>query len=371
MDFNIRAISLAESVPFDACTPVSQLLGKEIQFRSGLAITITLPSEPGAFSRLRDPERVLCALEAWTRVYQYPEGGANIIHVLAPAEGASTDAEILLYRVDFLQHARIKPGPRSPVEVLDSAVMTYDQCATWLANLSHNQGLAHRHTKGTILQRPRVLRAPMLRIAWVGAEKIGGESLPARLRALGSVMGAEITHVGSQTFAHVKARLASISSLDAVVLCTGTATYITRDVAPKDLPPEALHHCPSTCLAEIESELSTIIETTRVLVAEARTRDGVDETDELLRLMLRGMISHSKIGQFCHCDRDEVLTAVRARRLNVPAAGELLDSHSEVHQDTKSSDKFFLWKDHNDGRQYFLNPKKVEDVRSYIASARG
>jgi hypothetical protein len=371
MDFNIRAISLAASVPFDARTTVSELLGEEIQFRSGLPITITLPSDPSAFNQLPDPERVLCALKGWTRVYQYPEGDSKIIHVLAPAEGANADAEILVYRVDLLQPARIKPGPRPPVEILGGAVMTYDECAKWLADLSYNQGLAHSHTKGTILQRPRVLRTPVLRIAWVGAEKLGGESLPARLRALGSVMGAEITHVGPQTFAHVKARLAGLSSLDAVALCTGTTTYITSAVAPKNLPPEALHHCCGTSLAEIEDELITIIETTRALVAEARARDGVDETDELLRLMLRGMISHSKIGQSCHCDRDEVLTAVRARRLNVPAAGALLDHHSEVHQDTKSSDKLFLWKDHNDGRQYFLNPKKVEDVKTFIAAASG
>lgn len=367
MHFNIRAISLAESVPEDFRIAIGDLLGEAIEFRSGLQIAITLPSHPDDFAGLPEPERLLTALERWARVYQYPEGDHSLIHVLAPADGQ--DAELLLYRVDLLQPARIKPGPRPPVEILSGAVMTYDECAKWLTDLSYKQGIAHSHTKGTVLQRPRLLKTPSLRIAWVGPEKLQGESLPARLRSLGTVMGAEITHVGPQTFAHVKARLAGLSPLDAVALCTGAATYITGAVAPKTLPSGALHHCYGTSLSEIEDELITLIETTRALREEARAHDGVDEQEELLRLMLRGMISHSKIGKFNHCDKDEVLTAVRARRLHVASADLLIDQHSEVFQETKTSEALFLWKDHNDGRQYFLNPKKIEHIKALIAAA--
>lgn len=369
MDFNIRAISVAESVPFDARTPVQELLGKEVVFRSGLPITITLPEDPRAFDQLTEPDRLLTALESWARVYDYPHGQDRIRNVLAPAENPARSAELLIYRLDFLQPARIKPGPRLPVQIVGGAVMTYDECAKWLADLSYKQS----QVKGTVLQRPRLLKlkAPVLRIAWVGPEKLRGESLPARLRALGSVMGAEITHVGPQSFALVKGNLAGISGLNAVALCIGAATYITGDVAPKPLPPEALHHCYGTTLTAIEDELITIIETTRARVREANTKEGVNEQEELLRLMLRGMVSHSKIGQSLHCDRDEVLTAVRARRLNVPTANAILDDNCEAHQDTKTSDKLFLYKDHNDGRQYFLNPKKMEQIKALIAVAAG
>jgi hypothetical protein len=369
MDFNIRAISVAESVPFDARTPVHELLGKEIIFRSGLPITITLPDNPGAFDQLPEPERLLTALVSWARVYDYPHGEDKIRYILAPAENPDPGADILMYRLDLLQPARIKPGPRLPVQILGGAVMTYDECTRWLADLSYEQRLAN----GTVLQRPRLPKpkAPVLRIAWVGPEKLGGESLPARFRALGSVKGAEITHVGPQSFALVKGNLAGISGLNAVVLCIGTAVYITRDVAPKTLPPEAVHHCYGTTLAAIEEELFTIIEATRTRVEEARAKEGVNQHDELLRLMLRGMVSHSKIGQSLHCDRDEVLTAVRSRRLDVPTANAILDDNCEAHHDTKTSEKLFLYKDHNDGKQYFLNPKKMVEIKLLIADPGG
>lgn len=182
----------------------------------------------------------------------------------------------------------------------------------------------------------------------------------------------EITHVGPQSFAFVEGNLAGISGLNAVALCIGAATYITGDVAPKTLPPEALHHCYGTALTAIEDELITTIETTRARLQEAKAKERVNEQEELLRLMLRGMVSHPKIEQPLHCDRDEVLTAVLARRLNVPTANAILDDNCEAHQDTKTSHKLFLYKDHNDGRQYFLNPKKMEQIKALIAvGARG
>jgi hypothetical protein len=189
----------------------------------------------------------------------------------------------------------------------------------------------------------------------------------ARLKALGNVVGAEIVQVGPQSFAHVKARLAGVSPLHAVALCTGAATYITGDVAPKTLSPGAIHHCSGTNPSEVYVELVAVFHKTRAHTGQQGGQETTED-EELLRLMLRGMMSHSKIGPFNHCDRETVLTAVRTRRLNVPAADALIDKHSEAHQDTKTSEKLFLWKDHNDGRQYFLNPKKVEHVKVLIAT---
>ena len=80
------------------------------------------------------------------------------------------------------------------------------------------------------------------------------------------------------------------------------------------------------------------------------------------------MLSHSKIGQFKHCQKATVLTGVRARHLNVAAAGRILDENSEVFRDTKSSSALFLWKEHNDGRQYFLNPQEVEKIKALAAT---
>jgi hypothetical protein len=346
---------------------VSELLGKEIQFRSGVTIAINLPSDPGAFALLPDAERILTAFGWWARLFDYPEGQDRIRYILAPAENPDDTAELLFYRLDLLQPARIKPGPRPPVEFLGGAVMTYDECANWLADLS----FTHARTTGTILHRPRVLTLPSLRLAWVGPERLAGEFVPNRLQTLGKVMGAEIIHVGPKSFAHVKARLAGISGLNGVALCTGAAAYITGHVAPKTLPPEALHYCAGTTRAEIQNELITIIQTTRDQLAQTRVSDGAQEQEELLQIMLRGMMSHSKIGPFNHCSRETVLTGVRARRLNVPAADALLDHHSEAHHDTKTSEKLFLWKDHNDGRQYFLNPKRVEHAKALITTISG
>lgn len=205
----------------------------------------------------------------------------------------------------------------------------------------------------------------------MGAETVEGVSIPARLRSLGAVFGAEILHVGPQTFSHVKNRLAGLSPLHAVALCTGTAGYITTAAAPTSISPDLVSLFRSTKLGDIEDELIALIERTNVLLEETRKNHAVDEGAELLRVMLRGMISHSKIGPFSHCTRETVLTGVRARRLHVPVADRLLDRESEAFQDTKTSDALFLWKDHNDGRQYFLNPRRVDHIKALIAAGSG
>src|ERR1017187_7473878 len=83
MDFNIRAISLAESVKADARVVVGDCLGKEVLFRTGVNILITLPDTKGDYGLLPEPERLLTALAGWTRVYRYPEGEHDSIHIIA------------------------------------------------------------------------------------------------------------------------------------------------------------------------------------------------------------------------------------------------------------------------------------------------
>jgi hypothetical protein len=34
--------------------------------------------------------------------------------------------------------------------------------------------------------------------------------------------------------------------------------------------------------------------------------------------------------------------------------------------DTKQSEKLFLWKAHNDGDQYFLNPQKGDEIKKLV-----
>jgi hypothetical protein len=350
---------------------VRGLLGKEIQFYSRITLSITLPSIPEAFASLPDPERLLTALDGWTRVYDYPRGEDKIRHVLAPAEGQDPDGEILVYRLDLLQPVRRKPGPRPPVAILGGAVMTYDACAKWLIDLSYSEARAHSHTKGTVLVRPNVPKPPPIRIGWVGAETMEGVVMPVRLHSVGAVFGAEIMHVGPRSFAHVKRRLAGFPALDAVALCTGSASYITTSVAPANISPDSVSLFRGTRLTDIEDELIAFIERTTATLEDASKHQVVDESAELLRVMLRLMISHSKIGPVNHCTRETLLRCVRARRLNVPAADRILDQHCEGFQDTKTSEKLFLWKDHNDGRQYFLNPKKIEHIKALIAAASG
>jgi hypothetical protein len=251
------------------------------------------------------------------------KGDDKEMHILAPVDGHDEYAEMLVYRLELLQPARIKPGPRPHVEIVSGAVMTYDECSKWLVDLSYRQAIAHSHSKGSVLARPRVPKPKQMRIGWVGVEKAGGLLMPVRLRSLGQVFGAEIIHVGPQSFAHVKNRLAAVSPLNAAVICTGAAGYITSDVVPNSVRPDLVHLCHSNTLGNMESELIALIERTGAVIEAERKNRPVDE-GELLRVMLRGLISHSKIGQFSHCPRETVLRCVRGRRLNVVAAERIL-----------------------------------------------
>jgi hypothetical protein len=370
MDFNIRAISLAESVNFDARIALSEFLGREIEFRSGISMSITLPHNPEAFDRLPDAERLLSALPAWSRVYSYPDGDSKSMHVLATTNGLDEDAEILFYRLDLRQPSRIKPGPRPAVEIVGGAIMTFEECGKWLVELSYGLLTNSDQFKGSVrLMRPRPLKPKPIRVGWVGPETLNGFQMALRLNAIGQVFGAEVVHVAPRSFVHVANRLAKVLPLDAVVICSGFTSYISSDAVPASVRRDLIHLCDSTWLRDLEEQIVTWVSVARTEIEKDQKNQSTDENQELLKIMLRGMWSHSKIGQFSHCQKTTVLTGVRARHLNVSTAERILEENSDVFQDTKACTSLLLYKDHHDGRQYFLNPQQVETIKKLLAIA--
>src|SRR4051794_19294081 len=101
MRFSIRAMSLLPSIPVEARVDVEQLLGKKFDFRTGLSYSLTLPNESSQFSSLEEPERLLTALNGWARVYIYPDGDLERVHVVAPSEDET--GSLIFYRLDFEQ----------------------------------------------------------------------------------------------------------------------------------------------------------------------------------------------------------------------------------------------------------------------------
>ena len=366
MDFNIRAISLAESVPADARWAIDDFLGKEITFRGGNSIVLTLPGEASQFGTIQEPERLLTVMTHWTRVFRYPDQDGDLIHVLAVAESLSEG--VVLYRIDLRQPPLPSRRARRPaVQILSGAIMNYDECAGWLIDLSFKlaakaeQAQLHR-----ILQRPRQLKPKPIRVAWVGPEILEEVVMPLRLRAIGRVYGLEIVHVAPRKYAQVVAKLRAALPLDAAILCERFAPYIDINAVPNKIRRELVHVCDSETRSDLEGQIRMWAELVIQEIEKERHQHAVDEGKTLLKIMLRGMVSHSKIGQFSHCQKATVLTGVRARRLNVPAAEEILDCNSEAFKDTKTSDALFLWKEHHDGRQYFLNPQQVESIRALL-----
>lgn len=354
MDFNIRAISIAESIPHGARASVSEFLGQQIVFRAGISISITLPDRLDQFRALPESERVLTALTGWSRVYRYPDDVHERIQILATAEGG--EDEVLFYRVDLRQPRPPRRGPRPVVEILGGALMMYEQCADWLIDLAHELDESQA-VKQRLIVLPRS-RSPKskLRVAVVGPEIIERVNMPRRLNAIGKVLGADIVNIPPRSFQDVRARLARILPLNTVVVLSGFSPYITAAAVPDAVRRDLIHLCGGRARLEIERQVRASIDSDREMI-EADVGNQSSISDALLKIMLRGMLSHSKIGQFNHCPKATLLTGVRARRLNVVAAERILDENSEAFKDTKRSEALFLWKEHHDGRQYFLNPK--------------
>jgi hypothetical protein len=125
--------------------------------------------------------------------------------------------------------------------------------------------------------------------------------------------------------------------------------------------------CASETQNDLEGQVRAWIEVASESLALKAETNPADEDDVLLAIMLRGMLSHTKIGPFNHCQKTTVLTGVRARRLHVARAEGILDRNAESYQDTRDSDCLFLFKDHNDGAQYFLNARLVEEAKRIVA----
>lgn len=367
MEFNIRAISLARGVANDARIDVATLAGKELEFRSGISLFLTLPKSVDAFASITEPEKLLTAIDGWARVYKYLDGSSEMIHVVAPVE--DEEGKVAFYRVDMKQKPRPHQRPRPPVEILSAAMVSYDELATWLIDLadkwlSNTDAVSQQLT----LQRPRLLATDQLRIAWVGPEVLDGKFMPRRLEAIGRVYGAKILHIAPRSYRDVEARLRNSMPLDGVVICRRFAPQITSDdPVPDKVRRGLVHFCDSEMQDELEWQIRTWAEISREAIEKERQERTSDQNGFLLALMLQGMLNHSKIGQFNHCQKETVLKRIRGRRLNVPVAEQVIDENSEAYHDSRDSDKFFLWKEHGDGRQYFLNSSRIPHCKAVVA----
>src|SRR5208337_3539641 len=169
MEFDIRSISLVEGVACGARIGIGALLAKKIEFNGVSKYSVTLPDRAEEFAPVAEPERTLTALSGWARVYRYPDGQQEAVHIIAPSEDA--DGDPTFHRVDMRQPQRSKYGPRPRVELVGGKVMTYDECATWLVELAHswllNPGESRRHFT---TMRPVPIRLCPIRLAWVGPE---------------------------------------------------------------------------------------------------------------------------------------------------------------------------------------------------------
>jgi hypothetical protein len=361
MDFNIRAISMVEGVPADARINVGSVLGKEVQFRAGLPYSIKLPDDASKLARLPEPEKLLTALDGWVRVYVCPDGEAERINILAPAE--TSEGDIVFYRLDFMQQ-RSRRGPRHSVEAAGGAVMSYEECATWLIELSASWRANPDHKdRRFVRSRPCEIKPNKIRLAWVIPEVVEDRAIRERLLAVGDAYGVDIVHVAPRDFNDTKARLAKALPYDGAVICRHFAGHITEDAVSEQVPRTLIHFCDSVSLPDLEAQIRVWVEVVAEELERRRQYELVDEEKFLLDLMVRAMLSHSKIGEFSHCPRETVLKVVRGRHLNVPAAERVLDKNCEQHEDKKTSASLFLWKEHHDGRQYFLNPKRMPEIK--------
>jgi hypothetical protein len=361
MEFNLRAISLSNSVPAYARIEVPEYLGKKIEFRAGISHSLLLPNTEAEFAALPDPGRLLTALDGWARVFRHPHGAQEKIHVVAPTENDAGD--LLFQNIELIQPL-VRRGAKPAVTIIGGQTMTYEELGIWLVELADawasNSDLRQRQS---VLVRPGVARAELLRLGWVGPEIVDTVPTARRLASIGKVHGAGIISFLPRGFRDIQAKIAGALPLDAVIICRRYVPYVTADAVHASIRRELVHFCDSGDLHALEQQVITWIDLARQTFMADRQQHSPDEDGMLLRLMLRAMLSHAKIGQFKHCQRETVLKCIRARRLNVTIAEKVLDENCEVHEEKKESMAFFLTKDHNDGRRYFLNPSQMETIK--------
>lgn len=169
--FNIRAISLTEGAPAGARVALDQYLGREVEFRRGISVRLTLPMHVEAFSALVDPEMLLVTVERWSRVYSFVEDDRHSIHLLSPAEDGA--GGLLFYRLDMLQPVGPRGGPRPAVEVTGGAVLDFDGCGAWLVDLAE-RWRSFNKDKAKVVIRPVEARLWRPRLAWVGPGGLDG-----------------------------------------------------------------------------------------------------------------------------------------------------------------------------------------------------
>jgi hypothetical protein len=362
--FSIRALSLVEALAPNARVSVAEAVGAKFDFKKGVSISITFPSDPAAFASLSEPDRILAAPVGWARVYRYPKDKGHAIHVIAPAEEESGD--IRFYRLDLWQRLKLR-GPKAPVEIVGGAIMNFDECASWLVDLAERW----RTSPDDARQFQCLSKVPTsqadLRMAWIGPEIIDGRLASERLNAIGDVYDATLVQVSPISFRYVEAQLKLLAPLDAAVICDHYAPYITEDVVPESVTRDFIHVCNSSTRVELEQQIRTWLELASPEI-RSRAQSGPAEEEHriLLNVMLQGMLSHSKIGPNNHCQKETVLKRIRARHLNAASAERILDENSEHYESASQSDSLFLWKDHNDGKQYFLNPKQVPQIKTIL-----
>lgn len=362
MDFN--ANSIAEScvaLPQVRCVDLAEFYGKAYTFFHGIEQRILLPSSEAEFAVFGPDPRLLLSIESWCRLFRYSGPGIQNFELVA----SICTGDSLRFDVISFTQPDPKKGRRAPVTFQDARSLDHNDLTDWLIDLVACH-FSNHDTRNMVMQRPPVIASPSPRLAWVGEPILGGVDVRINAGAIGRVCGADIRHVYPRTFRGTMADLKGLGALDGVYLDSSVATKFGDSVVPGDVARGMIFVGKEITVDTVSSDLRTASE---LLSDQARSTRlaGIVEEDRLLCAMIRPMLAHSKIGQFSHCSRETLLTTVRARRLNVPLAERLLDENSEQFADTVQSDQIFLWKAHNDGDQYFLNPRRVPDCRALVA----
>ena len=362
MDFNIRALCMARAIQPNASVSLRELVGTRIEFKSGHCIRVQIGSiddqvfsEPGA-------EQILASLHEWARVYRYSVNGGHAFHVLALDESGEDEPQI--FRVDMWQPpVKSRRSPPEPVTIKAAVAMTISATVAWLCKLARNWAPTGSGT--LVLQQPKLPRPRQPRIVVVGAPVLAGWSLSNEVFAIGRVLGAEIIFVKATDFRETRFRVFGHTALQGAILICAESPHISEGVLPASMDEAVIFQCEATEPDRIAQEVATAVELVIEHLDTCR-QTPPDEDALLLKLMLRSMRAHSKVGKFLHCPRETVLRVIRARRLNVPKAEELLTENSEKFSQTKEGQSYFLWKAHHDGDQYFLNPKLIQAIDALI-----